>query len=76
MLGHTSQTLKNVQNLPLEARVGNILLGETDLPCIACCRSFIRFSSAYEPDTNEGAEEPANRGDEAECFAGLDTPCS
>jgi len=76
VLGNTSQTLKGVQNFPLEVRVGNISLRETDLPCIACCRSSIRFSSVYEPDTNDGAEEPANRGDEAECFASLDTPCS
>jgi hypothetical protein len=76
VLGQKSQAPKNVLHPPIELCVGNTLLRETDLPCIACCRSSVRFGSVHEPDTNDGAEEPANRGDEAECFAGLDTPCS
>jgi hypothetical protein len=71
-----SQGVKSVLHPSLEFHVGNTLLRETDLPCVACCHSSILFGSVHEPDTNDGAEEPANRGDEAECFAGLDTPCS
>ena len=71
-----AKALKNVLHPPFELHVGNTLLREAGLPCIACCRSSIRFGSVHEPDTNDSAKEPANRGDEAECFAGLDTPCS